>query len=107
MKITREIQEKSLFLLQQGYSAKSVSQAVNLMFAADSNPSDMLILAKRNNIKVGIKDLTKEKIKIKEVIKALPILWQNKEYRKKIIKYSSFIVLAIATITFICHTIWG
>lgn len=98
MKLSKETREKALILLQQGYSAKSISKSFNAAYNINSNPSDFIILAKKNNIQIGTKDLTQEKPKIKDVAKALPAMMENPKYKKQIITSAILVISIIAAL---------
>lgn len=85
MQISRDIQQEVIALLYQGYSAKSVSYAISKAHkGVELKPSDILIMAKKNNIKIGTKDITKEKIDMKSVSKAMPQILENEGMMKQV-----------------------
>ena len=63
MQIPKNVQQELVILLQQGYSIDSVCKAMSKKYkGVELKKPDIIILAKRYNIKIGTKDLTKEKI---------------------------------------------
>ena len=103
-KLPKDVQEKVLGLIQQGYSANSICVAINKAYKnTDLKPADVIIMAKKNNMRLGNKDIKKGRFK--RFVKAFPELWKNKETRKTIIKSGlcglGLIAMIIVAIIFI------
>lgn len=106
MQIPRDVQEKVIALLRDGYSAKSICVAINKYYKnTNLKPTDVIILAKKHNIKMGTKDVVKEKLSFKAMFKAMPQLMKNKETRKQLIKSLAIFVVAIAALVLVCFLI--
>lgn len=85
MQISKDIQQEVMALLYQGYSTKSVCYAISKAHKGlELKQSDVLILAKKNNIKVGTRDITKEKVDMKTVSKAMPQILENEGIMKQV-----------------------
>ena len=85
MQISKDIQQEMIALLYQGYSAKSVCYAISKAHkGVEIKQSDVLIIAKKNNIKLGTKDITKEKADMKSVSQAMPQILQNDGIMKQV-----------------------
>lgn len=85
MQISKDIQQEVIALLYQGYSVKSVSYAIAKAHkGVELKQSDILIIAKKNNIKLGTKDITKEKVDMKSVSQAMPQILQNEGMMKQV-----------------------
>ncbi len=94
MQITKSVQQEIIALLMQGYSIKSVIFAMSKKYKnVEFKQSDILILAKRNNIKVGNRDITKEKVDLKTITDNLPTLLNDKSFMGEI--KNKLIILAV------------
>ena len=68
--VNKKYQEEVIALLQGGYSISSIAKVMSKKYKTEIKNSDILILAKQRNIRVGNKDL--EKLNTKDVGKVLP-----------------------------------
>ena len=68
--VNKKYQEEIIALLQGGYSISSISKVMSKKYKTEIKNSDILILARQRNIRVGNKDL--EKLSTKDISKALP-----------------------------------
>ena len=80
MQISKNIQQELVILLQQGYSIDSICKAMGKKYKnVEFKKSDIFLIAKKNNIKVGSKDLTKEKIDLNTAKNMMPELLKNND----------------------------
>lgn len=80
MQIPKNVQQELVILLQQGYSIDSVCKAMSKKYkGVELKKPDIIILAKRYNIKIGTKDLTKEKIDLNMAKNMMPDLLKNND----------------------------
>ena len=67
--VNKKYQNEIITLLQGGYSISSISKVMSKKYKTEIKNSDILILAKQKNIKVGNKDL--EKLSVKDISNVL------------------------------------
>jgi hypothetical protein len=80
MQISKNIQQELVILLQQGYSIDSICKAMGKKYKnVEFKKSDIFLIAKKNNIKVGSNDLTKEKIDLNTAKNMMPELLKNND----------------------------
>ena len=80
MQIPKNVQQELVILLQQGYSIDSICKAMGKKYKnVEFKKSDIFLIAKKNNIKVGSKDLTKEKIDLNTAKNMMPDLLKNND----------------------------
>ena len=85
MQISKNIQQELVILLQQGYSIDSVCKAMSKKYKnVEFKKSDVFLIAKKNNIKVGSKDLTKEKIDLNTAKNMMPELLKNNDIMSQV-----------------------
>lgn len=96
MNIPKNIQQEIVILLQQGFSANSVCEVMKKKYKnVDIKGSDIIILAKKNNIRMGNKDITKEKIDLKTAQKMMPELLENKDVMKQVKSKIGLIIVCL------------
>lgn len=107
MQISSNVQREIVSLLQQGYSIDSIIKVLSKQYKnIDFKKSDIVILAKKNNIKnIGSKDLSKTKIDLKTAQKMMPTLLENKslvsEIRNKLIIVGICLLVLLGVIYFL------
>ena len=94
--VNKKYQEEVIALLQGGYSISSIAKVMSKKYKTEIKNSDILILAKQRNIRVGNKDL--EKLNTKDVGKVLPQAVKDEKLvnsvkNKLIILFVCFVVL--------------
>ena len=79
-----------------GYSIDSICKVMSKRYKGiEFKSSDLVILAKKMNIKVGKKDLSKEKLDLKMAKQALPELMKDTDFMGKIKKSIAIIVISL------------
>lgn len=78
--VSKKVTEDIVVLLKQGYSIDSIHKfMVKKHKKMNIKQSDIVIISKKNNIKVGSKDIFKEKLNAKSVETMVPKLLRDKE----------------------------
>ena len=96
MNISKGMQQEIIILLQQGFSANSICEVMKKKHKnVNLKSSDIIILAKKNNIKMGNKDITKEKIDLKSVKNMMPQMLDNKDMMKEVKGKIALIVVCL------------
>lgn len=94
--ISKKYQTEVLSLLQMGYSIDSICKVMSKRYKGiEFKSSDLVILAKKMNIKVGKKDLSKEKLDLNMAKQALPELMKDTDFMGKVKKSIAIIVISL------------
>ncbi len=96
MNISKVIQQEIIILAQQGFSASSICEVMKKKYKnLNIKNSDIVILAKKNGIKMGTKDITKEKIDLKTAQNMMPSLLEDKDVIKQVKSKLALIIFCL------------